>query len=143
VVGSGNHHRPGHPAPEAELAARSAANRALIEQAISAARQVEARAAVLIFHANPSLERSRPPAGFRPLHEDLRRVLVGYPGPVLAIHGDTHQFRFDQPLRDTRTGAPIERFWRLEVPGSPLAAGVWVTVEAAGAAEPFSVDVVD
>jgi hypothetical protein len=30
----------------------------------------------------------------------------------------------------------------LEVPGSPLAGGVWVTVEAAGSAEPFSVNVV-
>jgi len=142
VVGSGNHHRPGHPAPGAELTARSAANRALIEQAISAANQAEARAFVLIFHANPSLERSRPPVGFRPLHEDLRQVLAGFPGPVLAIHGDTHEFRLDQPLKDLRTGAPIARFWRLEVPGSPLAGGVWVSVEAAGAAEPFSVDVV-
>jgi len=142
VVGSGNHHRPGHPGPKAELTARSAANRALIEQAISAANQAEARAFVLIFHANPSLERTRPPVGFRPLHEDLRRVLAGFPGPVLAIHGDTHQFQLNQPFKDARTGAPIERLWRLEVPGSPLVGGVWVTVEAAGAAEPFSVDVV-
>jgi hypothetical protein len=142
VVGSGNHHRSAHRAPTAELRARSAANRALIEQAIVAANQAAARAFVLIFHANPSLERTRPPVGFRPLHEDLRRVLAGFSGPVLAIHGDTHQFQVNQPFKDARTGVPIERLWRLEVPGSPLVGGVWVTVEAAGSAEPFSVNVV-
>lgn len=141
VVGSDNNLRRGDQQAMAELDARSAANRALLKQAAAAADERGAKAFVVVFHANPGLERLRPAAGFEDLHEDLRRLLRDFSGPVLAIHGDTHRFRFDQPLRDPESGEPIGRFWRLEVPGSPVIGGVWVSVDPS-AAKPFESNVV-
>jgi hypothetical protein len=140
VVGSDNNRRPADPAAMGELAARSAANRALLRQAMAAARVLDIRAFVLLFHANPLFERRAPTPGFQPLFEDLGLLLDGFPGPVLAVHGDTHHYRFDQPLRDTH-GDPVRRFWRLEVPGSPLPGGVWVDIDTR-LAEPFKARVV-
>lgn len=138
VVGSNNNRRPADAAAMAEFEQRSVANRHLLREAAAAAAAHEARAFVVIFHANPALERTEPPAGFVPLHQDLHGLLQQFPGPVLLIHGDTHWFRFDQPLRDPATGTREGRLWRLEVPGSPFVAGVWVEVEA-GAPIPFRV----
>jgi hypothetical protein len=128
VVGSNNNFRPRNALAMAELAARNAANRRLLEQAARVARTTDARAFVLAFHANPLFEEKGPRRGFVPLKEDLRRLLADYAGPVLLIHGDTHRFRFDRPLRDG-DGVPIARLQRLEVPGSPVVAGVWVTID--------------
>lgn len=135
VVGShNNRHRGG----SAEYEARSAANRRHLRAATAAANAEGAEAMVLLFHANPDLQQAKPPRGYGPLHEDLRRLLRDYPGPVLAIHGDTHRYQFDRPLRDPGTGAPEPRFTRLEVPGSPIVGGVWVGIDPE-APEPFTV----
>lgn len=128
VVGSNNNFRDNNAAAMAEHRARAEANRVLLEQAVQAANRLDARAFVLAFHANPLFEARMPRRGFVPVIQNLQRLLAQYPGPVLLIHGDTHRFRFDQPLTDTQ-GVPIERFTRLEVPGSPSVAGVWVTVQ--------------
>lgn len=138
VVGSNKHRRPAEAAAMAEFQRRSAANRALLREAAAAARARGASAMLVICHANPMLERAAPPAGFLPLHEDLHELLRQFDGPLLLIHGDTHQFRFDQPLHDPHTGAPVTRLWRLEVPGFPFVAGVWVEV-ATDAPVPFRV----
>ena len=140
VVGSNNNFKPKSAAAMAEYKARNAANRALLEQAARAANVLDAGALVIALHANPSFEEQGERRGFVPLKEDLRRLLASYPGQVLLIHGDTHWFRFDQPLGDA-DGKPIERFSRLEVPGSPSVAGVWVTVNPS-AVPAFAVDLV-
>ncbi|MGB5831286.1 MAG: metallophosphoesterase [Thiohalocapsa sp.] len=140
VVGSNNNFRPNDSLPMAEYRVRAAANRALLKQAAQAANRLGASAFVIALHANPLFEEQGARRGFVPLKEDLRRLLASYPGPVLLIHGDTHRFRFDQPLTDA-DGNPIERFSRLEVPGSPSVAGVWVTVDTA-AVPAFAVEVV-
>jgi hypothetical protein len=121
---------------------RSRANRRLLQEATDAAHRSQARAMVLLFHANPSFERASPAPGFAPLFDDLEQLLAGYTGPVLAIHGDTHRYQFNQPLARTRaTTLGAERFWRLEVPGSPFLGAVWVSVTD-DPEEPFIVSVV-
>jgi hypothetical protein len=140
VVGSKNNRRPKVASAMREWRQRSAANRALIEAAAAAAKDAEARAMVLFFHANPLFETAEP--GFRPFLEDLSWLLEQFPGPVLAVHGDTHRFRFDQPLADRdNAGEASQRLWRLEVPGSPLLGGVWVTVNN-DREPPFKIEVV-
>ena len=141
VVGSNNNHRPGDAGAMAEFRARSAANRLLLDRAVKAAKDNEARAMVVIFHANPLFDETGARSGFVPLKQDLRRLLAAYPGPVLLIHGDTHRFRFDRPLQDPDSGGAIARVQRLEVPGSPLVAGVRVRIDP-DAAEPFDAKVV-
>lgn len=138
VVGSHNNQDSADPAAASEVAARSDANRRNLRAAVEAANAADAAAFVLLFHANPWLENQTPRRGFDRLHDDLKSLLREFAGPVLAIHGDTHRYRFDHPLKDAETGRALQRFTRLEVPGSPSVAGVWVSVDP-GATEPFSV----
>jgi hypothetical protein len=73
---------------------------------------------------------------------DLEQLLDSYSGQVLAVHGDTHRFQFNQPLLGNRSAVKgADRFWRLEVPGSPFLGGVWVSVTP-DPAEPFAISVV-
>ncbi|HEV8095838.1 MAG TPA: hypothetical protein VGP71_08935, partial [Burkholderiales bacterium] len=44
------------------------------------------------------------------LREQLAQLGKTHPGKVLLVHGDTHQYRDDQPLPGLR---------RIEVPGAP------------------------
>lgn len=99
---------------------------------------------VLFFHANPLFERADPEPGFVPFLDDLARLLERYSGPVLAVHGDTHRFQFNRPLkRSDRAGGGngAARLWRLEVPGSPFLGGVWVAVTD-DPTHPFEIEVV-
>jgi len=141
VVGSRNNLRSGDPESLSEYRARSAANRRSVERIVATASAAGASAVVLIFHADPGFESDSQAQGFDALHEDIRRLLRGYSGPVLLIHGDTHRFTFDHPVRDPETGISRRRLSRLEVPGSPIVGGVWVTVDPT-AKKPFSVKLV-
>lgn len=138
LVGSSDNRRPGDPDAIAEHEARTAANRRHWSRVLAAARASGARALVAVLHANPLLESPAPPPAYRPLREDLLGFLAGFDGPVLLIHGDTHRFRFDHPLRDPLSGRTLERLTRLEVPGSPQVGGVWVTLDPGGE-QPFRV----
>jgi hypothetical protein len=139
VVGSNDNLLSRNPAAAAEHKARAEANRLHLGRVAEAAEATGAKALVLLFHANAGLERDVPLLAYRPFRESLDRLLARFPGPVLAIHGDTHTYQLDRPLKDPRTGVPIPRFHRLEVPGSPVVGGVWVTVDPASE-EPFRVD---
>jgi hypothetical protein len=51
-----------------------------------------------------------------------------YSGSVLVVHGDTHWYRFDQPLVDPQSGKRVSNVTRLEVFGSPFVNWTQVTV---------------
>lgn len=139
VVGSDNNANRGDADAADEAMARSRSNREHLRAAVEVANAVDASAFVLLLHADPGFEMPVSPHGFGLFREDLTALLRDYSGPVLAVHGDTHMYRYDHPLRDPDTGRTIQRFTRLEVPGSPLVGGVWVSVTP-GAAKPFSVE---
>ncbi len=63
---------------------------------------------VIFMQANPFL-----PSGFSSLLEKLRALAAAAPGKVVLIHGDTHVYKDDAPLRGLR---------RIEVWGSPIVA---------------------
>jgi hypothetical protein len=128
VVGSGNAWTPRDPTARAAFEARAAANRRVLEAAAAAGQAARVRAAVLAFHANPLFEKPGH-RGFQPFRQDLQYLLARFAGPVLLIHGDTHSYKLDRPVADPASGEPITRVQRLEVPGSPLVAGVRVSVE--------------
>lgn len=138
VVGSDNGYRSRDTWALAEFAARDAANARFLAQATERAVETSADAMVLVFHANPGFERKRPTRGYAGFHASLLTLMKTYPGPVLAIHGDTHRVKHDRPLIDPATGQPFERFTRTEVPGSPIVGGLWIEIDPA-AAEPFEV----
>jgi hypothetical protein len=129
---------------------RHAANEAWLRAGFALAEREHLPVLVVAVHANPGFERdgeagwtrnARPPgddpyARFRDL---LRELVALYPGSVTLLHGDTHRFRHDRPLRDAR-GLPAPRLQRVEAFGSPYSMS-WVRIEVdAGAQTPLRVE---
>jgi hypothetical protein len=101
VPGSNNNLR--HP----EHAPRMAAVFAWLDEAAGLARGREGL--VVLMQANPFVRAPRD--GFVALRERLAQLGASMPGRVVLIHGDTHLYRFDEPLPGMR---------RVEVWGSPF-----------------------
>jgi len=136
VVGSNNGLRRKDATTVTEWQGRSAANRALIERAVEAAGAHGARAFILFFQADPLFEEPGKDRGLDPLRRDLAWLVKSFDGPILVIHGDNHRYILDRPLLDPQTGEAVSRLTRLEVPGSPVVSGIWVTYDPT-AEEPF------
>jgi hypothetical protein len=83
------------------------------------------RGLVVLMQANPFLKpRLGGANGFDGILERLRGLGASMPGKVLLVHGDTHQFRDDEPLPGLR---------RVEVHGSPHVRWTRARVERTGA----------
>lgn len=105
-------------APE-EYARRLAAILHWLEEAFRRARSRSLRAVVVMMQANPwNPATGRPRLGFTELVAALAEHVRGFPGQVLLVHGDTHRYRVDRPLR-AAGGEPLANFTRVEVFGSP------------------------
>jgi len=125
VVGS-NDNRGFDAASDAEQACRAAANRAWIESAFRLAETSRSRGVVIAIQANP-WEASRDGV-YDPLLAQLSAGARRLGRPLLLVHGDTHTYRFDQPLRDG-LGKAVANAWRLESYGSPMVGWVRVSVD--------------
>jgi hypothetical protein len=104
-----------------------------LRQALEAARAQQSAAMVLFIHGNPLFDRARegPIArrdGFHEFKADVLALARDFNAPFLLVHGDTHNYQFNQPLRDDQ-GSIVRTAWRLEVPGSPTVGWVKVTVD--------------
>ncbi len=124
VPGGDNNQR----TPE-EHARRDAAARAWLRQAFAAARAEQAAGVVVMFHANPFSLTLKPRRGYTEFIELLVNETANYRGEVLLVHGDTHFYRVDQPLRHPTTRETLRNLTRVEVFGSPRVA--WVRVRVA------------
>ncbi len=121
-------------------AERTAAAVEWMRETFHVAREAEARAVVLAFHANLNFD--RPPTDryrrtYEPFLEILETEVEDFGKPVLVVHGDNHEYTVDRPLSHRTTGRRLENFTRLQVPGSPLVGWVRVTVRP-GAEQPFT-----
>jgi hypothetical protein len=112
-----------------EFAARDKAVLIWLESAFSLARAQRHRALVVAMQANPFLRSAKDKNGYAGVLDALRRETVNFDGEVLLIHGDTHHYRFDQPLAHPRTRKLLRNFTRLEVFGYPFSN--WVRVKVA------------
>lgn len=134
VVGSANGTRRYEEAAEpnnVEAARRLAAAVAWMDAAFAQAHARRARGVVLIVHANVGLEGGgRTRDAYLPFVDRLKEQVARFPGPVLLIHGDSHQQRLDHPLRDAN-GRRYANFTRLETFGSPDIGWVRVVVDTA------------
>jgi hypothetical protein len=142
VVGSRNGLKPFPGRTAADDAAarrRTEAAAAWTRETFAAARARDASGVVLAFHANPGFDA---PAGkpsrqaYEPFLTALEEEVERFPKPVLAVHGDGHDYTVDHPLVRRTTGRRLESFTRLQVPGSPEVGWVRVVVEPAARA-PF------
>jgi len=56
-------------------------------------------------------------------YDDFLRALetesLSFPKPVVLVHGDSHIFRIDKPLLNSKTDRVIENFTRVETFGTP------------------------
>jgi hypothetical protein len=102
-----------------EFRVRSAAAAQWLAQSFNLARADGLRAVVLFMQANPWAAPTGRYFGYRELLATLAKETLGFDGEVLLVHGDTHRYRVDGPLRDPATGAPVANFTRVEVFGSP------------------------
>jgi hypothetical protein len=115
---------------DAEHRERMDATLQWMREAFALARRDDLRALVLFLHANPGFERRHDEkSGFRSFLVELEREAVVFKKPVLLIHGDTHTFRVDRPLRSKDDHRPLENFIRLETFGSPNMNWVKVVVD--------------
>jgi hypothetical protein len=136
IVGSNNALESRSAQAAAEFFERDQANIAWIKAAFDWAQAQRARALVLAFQADVFETRSAYEdfpgwSGFKRSIEDTLLPLAAQWGkPVLVIHGDSHQFRLDQPFALRK--APLRNVTRLIVPGASDVRAVRVEVRASG-----------
>ncbi len=127
VVGSNNNLRQDRAAIEEHMA-RDAATVRWLHQTFDRAEAANSPAAVIFFHANPAWGQNWwNPTGFDRFREALLERAARFGKPVLAVHGDTHTFRIDKPVRGP-DNAP-HPLTRLEVFGPPDVGAIEVTVD--------------
>ena len=124
----------------AEVRRRTEGAATWVRETFAQARASGAPAVVIAFQAFPYFEQAaRDPARqpFEPFLLALEEEVERFARPVLAVHGDFHEYTVDQPLVRRTTGRLLANFTRLQVPGSPHVGWVRVVVRPR-AAVPFS-----
>ena len=136
IVGSNNGLDPRDPSAVDEFKSRESAVVAWLEQGFAKANREQAPAMVIMFHADV-LDEKGGRSGFaensgfaRVIGRALLPLAKDFQRPVLVIHGDSHQFRVDNPFFDV-LGQPITNLTRLEVFGATDTRAVKVTVDLA------------
>jgi len=141
VTGSGN--RAGRSeGASAEYRARNAANLDWLARSFALARERALRAVVVAIHANPRFDLRTSDARRAGYNEFLARLeaeTIAFARPVLLLHGDTHHYRVDKPMTDTRTRTPVPNFTRAETFGTPVLGWMKVTYDPS-APEAFRVE---
>jgi len=105
-----------------EFGPRNAANIAWIQDAFAIATKENLRAVMLIMQANPHFDlavTNRLRRGFNEMLDVIEKETLAFKRPVVFVHGDSHYFRIDQPLLDSRSRRRIENFTRVETFGNP------------------------
>lgn len=111
-----------------EWAAREKALLRWLAATFATARAGGHGAVVLVMQANPFLRSVFHRNGYASLLQAMTAESQKFNGEVLLIHGDTHRYRFDQPLIDARSKQRVPNFTRLEVFGYPFSNWVRVRV---------------
>jgi len=97
-----------------DYARREKAQREWIAQAFDLARRRGARAVAVFMHGDPWNVLGQPRRGYDRLLDTLTTATRAFSGEVLLVHGDTHVYRVDRPLRE------LPNFTRVEVFGYPV-----------------------
>jgi hypothetical protein len=108
--------------PGSELRERMPAVLAWLDEGFQLARQEKLAGVVVMFQANPGFKhfaQKLSHRGYRSFLERLREHTDTFGGKVVAVHGDSHLSRIDQPLRNV-DGKRMRSFTRVETFGYPL-----------------------
>jgi len=108
---------------DAEYRQRLEACIAWLDEGFRLAGQAQMNGLVILAQANPDFEERRRRAGgadgYAKLRETLAVLSTRLKKPVTFVHGDTHWYQQNQPLRDAK-GETVPNFTRVEVYGSPF-----------------------
>jgi len=133
IVGSNNNLEGRNLAAAQEFFERDAANVAWIESAFEWAAEQKANAVVLAFQADVFETKTawEDFPGWSGFHKSIGETLLPLASrwgkPVLVVHGDSHQFKIDQPFQLHKK--PLPNITRLIVPGASDVRAVKVTVK--------------
>ena len=108
--------------PRAEFLARNPVVLDWMKDSFAVARREKLAGIVLLFQADPNFKhfsQGLAHDGFREFLELLRDETAQFAGQVVAVHGDSHISRIDQPLRD-KQGQVMNNFTRVETFGYPV-----------------------
>jgi hypothetical protein len=122
-------------AANAEYVVRDAANEAWLRSSFALAERTGARGVMVVIQANPGFEVTDPAEraaeglnGYDNFLEALREETVGFERPVALVHGDSHTFQINKPMRDAGGGL-VENFTRVETFGETDPHWVRATVD--------------
>jgi hypothetical protein len=135
------------PAMDQEYRERMRAVFAWMDEAEALVKRDNLAGLCILVQADPDFEhrfgtsKSRDTDGFADFRDKLAAMAqdLGNLGkPLLFVHGDSHRYRLDHPLRDAQ-GKTIDNFTRLEVPGSPWVQWVKASLHP-GSPQPFYIE---
>jgi hypothetical protein len=151
IIGS-NNNLGRTPQMDAEYEERDAANIAWMREAFDLATRKGSRAVMIVAQADPYFQTTwtpnwqeryalwalamKPPASRRRTGYDsflaaLEKETLAFGKPVVYVHGDTHIFRIDKPLVDSRSQRIIENFTRVATFGHPDTHWIRATIDRA------------
>jgi len=142
IVGSDNRFAPNNAEAEKEFLARDEANIVWIKESFRLAANQKLQTLVFAFQADVirGMSRSGTWAEKTGFHASIEKTLLPlakeFQGSILIVHGDSHNFEFDQTfLFESQV---LKNVYRLEVPGAKTTGAVSVTIQE-GNSTPFSV----
>ena len=109
---------------------RTEAALAWLRQTFAHARARASWGVVLLAHADLGLTDEDEEYGHDRFVDALRDEVAAFPGEVLYVHGDSHDYIVDHSLRD-RDGNPLANFTRVETLGSPRVGWVRIVTDPA------------
>ena len=142
IVGSDNRFAPNNAEAEKEFLAREQANIAWMKETFQIAAKQKLKTLVFAFQADVirGMSRSGTWAEKTGFHASIEKTLLPlakeFQGTILIVHGDSHNFEFDQTFM--LESKILKNVYRLEVPGAKTTGAVSVTIEE-GNSIPFSV----
>ncbi len=128
---------------DAEQLDRTRANLAWLKTAMDRAGATDIVGLAVFLQANPGFEETRATvakSAYVPFLQGFERAAADFGKPVLFAHGDTHQYRVDQPYKSPIDQRPITNVTRVEGYGSPVVNWVRITVDANNRAIPFRIE---
>jgi hypothetical protein len=142
IVGSDNRFAPNNAEAEKEFLAREQANIVWMKETFQIAAKQKLQTLVFAFQADVirGMSRSGTWAEKTGFHASIEKTLLPlakeFQGSILIVHGDSHNFEFDQTFM--LESQVLKNVYRLEVPGAKTTGAVSVTIHE-GNPIPFSV----
>lgn len=117
-----------------EQVARKAANLHWLAEGFQYATQIGAKGVLIDWQADPNFNNENHPTNphdfdaYPDYVDALRSQTLAFPGQVVLVHGDSHYFKVDQPLR-LDSGKVLGNFTRVETFGAASTDWVQATID--------------